>query len=71
MDKEIDSSGKVYFTIGSNVPTGRFEYKFVVDGNWVYDSSEGALIVDDKHGSFNNYIEVLIAQHRSYPRKHF
>jgi len=35
---------------------GTYEYKYIVDGEWKYDSKMP--VVDDQHGSFNNFIKV-------------
>jgi hypothetical protein len=40
--------------VGSHVPTGRFEYKFMVDGKWVY--CKELPTVPDPFGSFNNFV---------------
>ena len=36
MDKKVDMMGNVCFSVGSNVPIGIFQYKFLVDGRWTY-----------------------------------
>lgn len=54
MDKKIDMKGHISFSIGSNVPVGKFEYKFLVDGKWTY--CKQAPTVCDPFGSFNNVI---------------
>lgn len=56
MDKKIDFQGNICFVIGSNVPIGKFQYKFIVDGKWTY--FKNAPVVPDPYGSFNNFIEV-------------
>ena len=33
-----------------------FRYKFIVDGDWMYDSAQPVL--PNNHGSFDNYIKV-------------
>ena len=37
-----------------------YRYKFIVDGDWVYDSSQPTVAND--HGSFDNYIVVSITK---------
>jgi hypothetical protein len=46
----------VYFEVGINVSTGRFEDKFIVDGKWAYRKEKST--VPEPMGSFNNFIEV-------------
>ena len=42
-----------------------YRYKFIVDGDWVYDSSQPTIAND--HGSFDNYFVVSITtQTRKY-----
>ena len=36
---------------------GRYQYKFVVDGNWIHDPN-AAINVPNAHGSLNSVIEV-------------
>jgi hypothetical protein len=36
MYSKTDDNGNVYFEVGSDVPMGRFQYKFIVDGKWTY-----------------------------------
>ena len=35
-----------------------YRYKFVVDGDWVYDAAQPA--IKNEHGSYDNYITVSI-----------
>ena len=53
MDKS-DNGGFVYLL---RVPSGRHEFKFVVDGNWVHDESQD--FDKNEMGSFNNVINVI------------
>jgi 1,4-alpha-glucan branching enzyme len=39
------------------LPAGRFEYKFVVDGNWLHDP-DARENVPNIHGSLNSVVEV-------------
>eukprot|EP01018_Ginkgo_biloba_P020526 Gb_33565 [translate_table: standard] len=39
------------------LPEGHYEYKYIVDGNWTYNSHE-LVTAQDKDGHVNNYIEV-------------
>ena len=41
------------------LPPGRYEYKFVVDGEWIADP-EARFFVQNEHGSRNSVIEVAI-----------
>jgi len=53
-----------YFFIVLDIPDGTYEYKFVVDGRWVYDISQPHQ--DDGSGNWNNYVEVgKAAQHHA------
>jgi len=36
-----------------------FRYKFIVDGDWMYDSAQPVL--PNNHGSFDNYIKAYLA----------
>jgi len=38
------------------MPPGRYQYKFIVDGTWVYDMSD--LVERDENGNINNVREV-------------
>eukprot|EP00850_Spirogloea_muscicola_P005280 SM000024S07742 [mRNA] locus=s24:158367:161815:- [translate_table: standard] len=40
------------------LPFGRYQYKYVVDGNWTYNPN-APLTPADKSGNVNNYIEVV------------
>ncbi len=40
-----------------NLPPGRYEYKFVVDGNWLHDP-DARENVPNLYGSFNSVLEV-------------
>ena len=42
-----------------------YRYKFIVDGDWVYDSSQPTVAND--HGSFDNYFVVSITKLKIYP----
>jgi translation elongation factor EF-1beta len=68
--------GNYFFTV-LDIPDGTYEYKFVVDGRWVYDISQPHQ--DDGSGNWNNYVEVgkaaqhhapAAAAHSSAPAKH-
>ena len=37
-----------------------YRYKFIVDGDWVYDSSQPTVAND--HGSFDNYFVVRVTK---------
>ena len=39
-----------------------FRFKFIVDGEWVYDSA--LPVLPNVHGSFDNYIKVVIQEMR-------
>jgi len=53
-----------YFFAVLDIPDGTYEYKFVVDGRWVYDISQPHQ--DDGSGNWNNYVEVgKAAQHHA------
>lgn len=39
------------------LPPGRYEYKFVVDGNWLHDPDASENVVNI-HGSLNSVVEV-------------
>ena len=41
-----------------------YRYKFIVDGDWVYDSSQPTVAND--HGSFDNYFVVSITKLKIY-----
>ena len=43
-----------------NLPTGRYEYKFVVDGEWRHDPT-ALQNIPNQHGSLNSVIEVTEA----------
>jgi len=47
--------GNYFFTV-LDLPDGTYQYKYVVDGRWVYDI--GQLHEDDGSGNWNNYVEV-------------
>jgi len=47
--------GNYFFTV-LDLPDGTYQYKYVVDGRWVYDISQ--LHEDDGSGNWNNYVEV-------------
>lgn len=67
MDMNIDENGKIFFSTSSNVPLGRFQYKFIVDGKWMH--CKDSPIVSDGMGSFNNYVEVLGCWSQVLPKK--
>lgn len=67
MDKKTDNKGLIFFIIGSNVPVGKFQYKFLVDGKWTYCSL--APKVSDPYGSFNNFVEVFKIFRQVLPKK--
>jgi len=46
-----------FFTVSLDLPKGRHEYKFVVDGEWLVDPT-GADSVPNEHGSMNSVIIV-------------
>ena len=50
-------NGNGTYTATLLLPTGRYEYKFVVDGEWQCDSSS-ADQVPNEHGTLNSVIEV-------------
>lgn len=45
------------FSLTLPVPPGRYEYKFVVDGDWVHDN-EVTNVVKNMFGTFNSVLEV-------------
>jgi translation elongation factor EF-1beta len=66
-----------YFFTVLDLPDGTYEYKYVVDGRWVYDISQPHQ--DDGSGNWNNYVEVgkaaqhhapAAAAHSAAPAKH-
>lgn len=67
MDSKVDDKGDVYFEVGSNIPMGRFQYKFIVDGKWTY--CKQAPKVPDPYGSFNNFVEVFSIFTQVLPKK--
>jgi len=55
-----------YFFGVFDIPDGVYQYKYVVDGRWVYDI--GQPHVDDGSGNWNNYVEVgKAAIHKEAP----
>jgi len=55
-----------YFFGVFDIPDGVYQYKYVVDGRWVYDISQPH--VDDGSGNWNNYVEVgKAAIHKEAP----
>jgi hypothetical protein len=48
--------GNYFFGVFFDLPDGVYQYKYVVDGRWVYDISQPH--VDDGSGNWNNYVEV-------------
>jgi len=38
------------------LPPGTYQYKYIIDGKWYYDSSQ--IVVDDGYGNVNNFIKV-------------
>ena len=56
MSREVDEKGEIYFETLINIPVGKHQYKFIVDGKWQYD--ETAPTVEDGYGSKNNIVEV-------------
>ena len=55
---EESSAGRWETTL--SLPTGRYEYKFVVDGEWRHDPTARENI-PNQHGSLNSVIEVTEA----------
>ncbi|KAF5790103.1 putative tyrosine specific protein phosphatase [Helianthus annuus] len=53
--KYIESQGS--WTLHRDLPEGRYEYKYIVDGEWVTNKHELLTPVDDK-GNINNYLQV-------------
>ncbi|KAL8231945.1 hypothetical protein R6Q57_001723 [Mikania cordata] len=53
---KYDESRGVW-TLNRNLPEGRYEYKYIVDGEWVTSKYENSTPVD-KNGNINNYIQV-------------
>ncbi|KAH9288544.1 hypothetical protein KI387_032661, partial [Taxus chinensis] len=46
-----------YWVLHRDLPVGRYEYKYIIDGNWVYNTDE--LVTQlNADGHVNNYIEV-------------
>ena len=58
MSKESDDKGVVYFELGVSIPVGKYEYKFVVDGEWT--CSDESPTVQNPYGSYNNVVEVCL-----------
>ena len=46
-----------------------YRYKFIVDGDWVYDSSQPTVAND--HGSFDNYFVVSITKLKKLARRNY
>ncbi|MCF7918836.1 MAG: glycogen-binding domain-containing protein [Candidatus Cloacimonetes bacterium] len=53
MQKQSDGSWMVIM----DLPEGSHSYKFVIDGNWMYDA-ENPLTIDDGYGGSNSLVEV-------------
>ena len=53
MKKSADGAWKIKLEL----PRGRYEYKFVMDGMWVQDISNSQM-AQNSFGSFNNVIVV-------------
>jgi translation elongation factor EF-1beta len=51
----LTKQGNYFFEL-LNLPDGLYQYKYVVDGRWVYDLSQ--VHVDDGSGNWNNQVEV-------------
>ncbi|XP_076898154.1 phosphoglucan phosphatase DSP4, amyloplastic-like isoform X2 [Bidens hawaiensis] len=45
------------WTLHRDLPEGRYEYKYIVDGEWVTNENEQLTLID-KDGNINNYIKV-------------
>jgi len=45
------------FTLDLPLPTGRHEYKFIVDGRWMTDPDHSAWVANP-YGSFNSLVEI-------------
>lgn len=60
-DKELflkkDKSG--FWTINLPLPQGRYEYRFIVDGNWANDQ-EQAECIPNPFGTWNSVVQVSI-----------
>jgi len=54
----MSDDGDGLFTLTLNLDPGVYEYKFVVDGNWIADESAAAF-KDDGFGGKNSIVEVL------------
>jgi 5'-AMP-activated protein kinase regulatory beta subunit len=67
LSKEVKETGETFFRINLTLLTGTYEYKFVVDGEWRYDPTSP--VVDDQHGSYNNFVKVRSPPARSTPRR--
>jgi len=52
-----DNPGPGHFKASLRIPTGRHEYKFVVNGNWIPDPT-CAEQTPDGHGSWNSVLHV-------------
>jgi 1,4-alpha-glucan branching enzyme len=45
------------FSVTVRVPPGRYEYKFVLDGDWVHDTDVVDTVMNP-HGTFNSVLVV-------------
>jgi translation elongation factor EF-1beta len=57
----LQKQGNYWFGV-FNLPDGIYQYKYIVDGRWVYDI--GQINTDDGSGNWNNEIEVGKAGHK-------
>ena len=56
--KQLSDSGSAGFYCGSLLlPKGRYEYKFVVDGEWSIDPENSEFVVNDR-GTLNSVLIV-------------
>ena len=47
-----------------DLPPGEYEFKFVVDGNWVHDEGQPSKTSSNEMGTLNNVINVAAASNR-------
>ena len=60
----VKTLGTDKWALKLDLPPGEYEFKFVVDGNWVHDEGQPSKTSSNEMGTLNNVINVAAASNR-------
>ncbi|KAF5189634.1 Phosphoglucan phosphatase DSP4, amyloplastic [Thalictrum thalictroides] len=58
----------LFISANSLLQEGQYEYKYIVDGEWIYNKNE-SVTKANKDGHINNYVQVFSKELGSYSQE--